>query len=167
MDSEVEEITGETCPVCMKKTLSLREEAVDVPYFGLTHVFSMNCSSCSYFVSDVEADEPTDAVKQRFTVESEKDLSARVIKSSSATLKIPRMVTIESGPESSGYISNVQGVLERFKAVLEDLRSDDDKSVAKKAKNQLKKVNKALAGHEKITIILEDPTGHSAIIESE
>lgn len=164
MNAEVETITGETCPVCMKKTLELREESIDIPYFGLTHLFSMRCSSCEYFVSDVEAEESNDPVKQRFSVETEDDLNARVIKSSHATVKIPRMVSIESGPESEGYITNVEGLLTRFKEVLEDLRSDDDKAVSKKAKNHLKKLNKVLAGHETLTIQLEDKTGNSAII---
>ena len=153
--------------MCMKPTLTLREEAVEVPYFGLTHIFSMKCSSCGYFVSDLEAEEQKDAVKQTFEVSSEKDLNARVVKSSQATVKIPRMVSMESGPESEGFITNVEGLLNRFKAVLEDLREDDDKAVAKKAKNHLKKLNKVLVGHETLTIKLEDSTGNSAIIPVE
>ena len=164
MESEVEILEGETCPVCMKPTLTLREEAVEVPYFGLTHVFSMKCGSCDYHVADLETEEQRGPVKQTFKVESDADLNARVVKSASATVKIPRMVTIQGGPESSGYISNVEGLLVRFRGVLEELRDDDDKAVAKKAKNHLKKLNKVIAGHDTLTITLEDPSGNSAII---
>lgn len=150
--------------MCMKQQLTLREEAVEVPYFGLTHVFSMKCGACNYHVADLETEKPRDPVKQTFKVESDADLRARVVKSASATVKIPRMVTIDGGPESSGYISNVEGLLVRFKDVLEELRSDDDKKVSKKARNHLKKLNKVLAGHDTLTIKLEDPTGNSAII---
>lgn len=164
MESAVDTIEGETCPVCFKPQLTLREEAVDVPYFGLTHVFSMRCSNCGYGMADVEADEDKGPVKQSFTVESEQDLNARVVKSAAAVVKIPRMVTIEGGPESDGFISNVEGLLVRFRDVLEELRADDDKAVAKKAKSHLKKLNKVLAGHDSLTIKLEDETGNSAII---
>ena len=164
MESTVETIEGETCPVCMKPALTLMEEEVEIPYFGLTHVFSMKCGSCGYGMADVEAEEDKGPVKQSFKVESDEDLNVRVVKSAAATVKIPRMVTIESGPDSDGYISNVEGLLKRFKQVLEDLREDDDKNVAKKARNHLKKLNKVLAGHDTLTIRLEDPTGNSAII---
>ena len=165
MTQDVDIIEGERCPICLKETLSLKEQSIEVPYFGLTHVFGMDCSSCGYHMSDVESEEQHKAVKQKFVVESEDDLNVRVIKSSSGSIKIPRMVTIEGGqPDSDGYITTIEGVLNRFKEVLEDLKSDDDKKVAKKAKNHLKKLNKVLWGQDSLTIQLEDKTGNSMII---
>jgi zinc finger protein len=165
MTGDIEILEGERCPICMKETLTLKEQAIDIPYFGLTHVFGMDCSSCGYHMSDVESDESHKAVKQKFTVESEDDLNVRIVKSSAGTIKIPRMVTIEGGKDDSdGYVTTIEGVLNRFKDVLEDLKSDDDKAVAKKAKNHLKRLNKVLWGQESITIQLEDKTGNSMII---
>ncbi|MFT4250119.1 MAG: ZPR1 zinc finger domain-containing protein [Candidatus Woesearchaeota archaeon] len=165
MSSDVEVLEGERCPICMKETLTLREQSMDIPYFGLTHIFSMDCSNCGYRVADVESDEQRKPVKQSFTIESEADLSVRVIKSSSATIKIPRMVSIEGGQtDSEGYITNIEGLLNRFKAVLEELKQDDDKAVAKKAKNHLKRLQKVLWGQESLTITLEDKTGNSMIV---
>ena len=165
MSSEVDVLEGERCPICMKETLTLREQSMDIPYFGLTHIFSMDCSNCDYRVADVESDEQRKPIKQSFTVESEEDLSVRVIKSSSATIKIPRMLTIEGGqPDSEGYITNIEGLLNRFKAVLEELKQDDDKAVAKKAKNHFKRLQKVLWGQESLTITLEDKTGNSMIV---
>ncbi len=162
--SEVEILENEMCPYCHNKTLTLTEQELDVPYFGITHVFSMDCSSCGYFMSDVEFDKKQGKVRVSFTVENEDDLKVRVIKSSAATVKIPRMVDIKPGATSNGYITNVEGLLNRFKKVLEELRQDPDKAVANKAKNQLKKLKKVLWGQDKLTIILEDPTGNSAIL---
>lgn len=161
----IETLEGETCPICMKPTLTLMEQEMDIPYFGVCHIFGMDCSSCGYHMADVEADEDHKPVKQKFVIHSEDDLNTRVIKSSSGTIKIPRMVTIEGGKEDSdGYITNIEGILMRVKAVLEDLKDDDDKKVVKKAKNHLKRIQRALWGQEELTIQLEDPTGNSMII---
>ena len=48
------------------------------------------------------------------------DLDARVIRSSSGTLRIPELgVDIEPGFASESYISNVEGVLDRVEGVVE------------------------------------------------
>ena len=41
---------------------------------------------------------------------------------------------------------------------------EDDPAAKTKAKNLIKKLNKALVGREPLKIIIEDPSGHSAII---
>ncbi|MDP7506286.1 MAG: ZPR1 zinc finger domain-containing protein, partial [Candidatus Woesearchaeota archaeon] len=98
-------------------------------------------------------------------VESEDDLKVRVVKSSEGKVKIPHVMTIEPGPSSNGYITNVEGVLNRVKAAIEIAKeAEDDPAAKKKAKKLLKKVNKVLWGQEKIKIIIEDKSGNSAII---
>ncbi len=166
MAEEIDIVEGERCPYCLKKTLTLMERVIDIPHFGLTHVFSMECQDpeCGYHMSDVESDENRKPMKETFEVSSEDDLRVRVVKSSAATVKIPRMVEITPGPDSNGYVTNVEGVLNRFKKVLEELTHDDDKAAAKKAKNQLKKLQRVLWGRESVKIILEDPSGNSAFI---
>ena len=91
--------------------------------------------------------------------------NVKIVKSGGAMIKIPHIITIESGPASNGYITNVEGLLERVKKVIQTAaESEDDVAVKKKAKNMLKKLGKVLVGREKLKIIIEDPTGHSAII---
>jgi len=82
-----------------------------------------------------------------------------------ATVKIGTIGTIEPGTASNGYITNIEGVLNRIKKQVEHLRdATDDSSEAKKAKNHLKKLTKVLWGQESIKIIVDDPSGNSAII---
>ena len=164
MSDEVDILEGQPCPFCSTKNLTLMEKVVDVPFFGITHVFSMDCQNCDYFMSDIEAEEDKKPVKTSFVVESEEDLKVRVIKSASATLKIPRIVEITPGSQSNGYITNIEGVLNRVKKVIEEKKQDDDKAIAKKAKNHLKKLQKVLWGQDTLTIQLVDKTGNSAII---
>ncbi len=159
------ELANQQCPACNQKTLTLRELEQEIPYFGKVYIFSMTCSNCHYHKSDIEADEKKEPCKYSLEIDGKSDLNIRIVKSAEATLKIPHVVTIESGPGSEGYITNVEGVLERVKKVIEMARDDEEDPVAKKkAKNLLKKLMKVVWGTEKIKIIIEDPTGNSAII---
>lgn len=156
---------GQQCPICKANTLTLIEEEIEIPYFNKMFIFSMSCSSCHYHKADVEALERQDPVKFTVEVESEDDLKIRVIKSAQATVKIPRIMTIESGPNSNGYITNVEGIINRVMNIIENVRdNEEDKDKRKKAKNLLKKLNKVLWGQETLKIIIEDPSGNSAII---
>ena len=89
----------------------------------------------------------------------------RIVKSSDATVKIPHIITIESGPASEGYVTNVEGLLQNIKKIIEsNMESEEDDDAKNKARNMIKKLNKVLVGREPLKIIIEDPNGHSAII---
>ncbi|MBW2983892.1 ZPR1 zinc finger domain-containing protein [Candidatus Woesearchaeota archaeon] len=160
-----ETVEKETCPMCRQKTLTLMEEETEVPYFGKVFVFSMSCSNCSFNKADVEAAERKEPCRYTFEISSEEDMKVRVVKSSEATIKIPHMATVTPGPASNGYVTNIEGVLTRIKEQIEKLRdAEEDDSAKKKAKNQLKKLMKVMWGQEKMKLIIEDPSGNSAII---
>lgn len=165
MTDDVLTMDGQTCPMCAKATLTLSQAEREVPYFGSLLIFSMDCSSCKFHQADVEASQQQEPAKWTMEISSEDDLSVRVVKSSEATVKIPHMMSIEPGPASNGYITNIEGILNRVKTTLEDARdSEEDPKKKKKAKNQLKKLQKVLVGHESLKITIEDPSGNSAII---
>jgi len=156
---------GQQCPICGKKTLTLVEAERDVPFFGKVYLFSMDCSECDFHKADLETDNSGKPVKTTYEVTCEDDMKVRVIKSSSATVKIPRITTIEPGAASNGYITNLEGIFNRVKKQIENVRdSSDDKAEQKKAKNLLKKIRKIMWGEESIKVTIEDPNGNSAII---
>ena len=159
-------ISGENCPFCHEKTLSLMESEIDVPFFGKTFVFSMDCSNCKYHKADVEsAQEDSEPVKYSLEISSEEDMKIRIIKSSNATIKIPHIGNIEPGEAANGYITNVEGILQRMKKQIEMLRDDsEEEEDRKKAKNMLKKLMHVMWSQEKLKMTLEDPTGNSAIV---
>ncbi|MBW3004095.1 ZPR1 zinc finger domain-containing protein [Candidatus Woesearchaeota archaeon] len=164
-EEEINELKGQPCPMCGKKKLTLTEQEKDVPYFGKVYLFSMRCEECKYYKADIEVAEKHAASKFTLDVSSEDDLKIRVVKSSTATVKIPHITTIEPGPSSNGYVTNVEGILNRVKATIETMRdTDDDPVVKKKAKNLLKKINKVLWAQDSVKIIITDPEGNSAII---
>lgn len=158
-------LKNQQCPMCGQKKMSLSEAEAEVPYFGKLFIFGMHCDACNYHKSDVEAAEQKEACKWSLEVSSKSDLNCRVVRSSEGTIKIPYIGSIEPGSASEGFVSNVEGVLNRFKhqiEVLRDTAEDDEERT--KAKNMLKKIQKVFWGEEKINLIIEDPTGNSAII---
>ena len=156
---------GQPCPICHKKTLTLTEAESEVPYFGKMFLFSMSCSSCKYHKADVEAAENHEPAKWTVEISGPEDMKIRVVKSSTASIKIHFVTTIEAGPGSNGYVTNIEGILSRIKKILEDLRDNaEDKTERKKAKNILKKLYKVENGEEKLKVIIEDPEGNSAIV---
>ena len=165
----MEKLEKQDCPFCKNKTLTLIEDVKDIPYFGKCYLFSMNCSTCNYNKFDVEAEERKEPTRYTFEVKNKKDLDVRIVKSSEATIKIPNLkLSVTPGPASEGYISNIEGVLERFKKVIESERdSADDDETIKKAKNLLKKLWKVMLGEISVKIIIEDPSGNSAIISKD
>jgi zinc finger protein len=163
----IEVVEGEECPFCHKKTLTLRQAEREVPFFGNLLIYSMDCenSECNYHKADVESEEQKPSVKLTLEITSEEDMTIRVIKSSNATIKIPHIGSVEPGEASNGYITNVEGILNRMKKQIELLRDTaEEEEDKKKAKNMLKKLMRVMMGQEKLTMTLIDPSGNSAII---
>ena len=160
-------LKGELCPFCNNKTLTLMEAERDVPYFGKVFIFSMSCEhpDCAYHKADIEVSENHGPVKYTLDVDCEADMKIRIVKSSSATIKIAHVGSIEPGEAANGYVTNVEGILNRMKKQVEIVRdAAEDKSEQKKAKNIIKKLTKVICGQEKVKITLEDPKGNSAIV---
>lgn len=165
MEEAPEVVEGEMCAFCNQKTLTLMEQKKEIPYFGEVFVFSMSCSNCKYHKADVESATEKEPARYTLEVSNEEDLKIRIVKASSGTVKIPHVTTIEPGEAANGYVTNVEGILRRVKSAIETARdtAEEDGDV-NKAKSLLKKINRVLFGDEKIKIIIEDPTGNSAII---
>ena len=155
----------QSCPLCHEKTLILTERETEVPYFGKVYIFSMTCNNCKYHKADVESIEQKEPVKYEFEISSEEDMKVRVVKSSEATVKLPHLATISPGPAAQGYVTNIEGILNRVKYQIEASKEmEEDEETKKKAKNLLKKLTRITWGQEKQKIIIEDPSGNSAII---
>jgi zinc finger protein len=161
----MEKIEKQPCPMCRQNTLTLTEDQKEVPYFGKVFLYSMTCSNCKYHKADVETAEKHEPVKYTFEISSEEDMKVRVVKSGEATVKIPHVTTIEPGPAANGYVTNIEGILKRVQHTIEMAKeSEEDPEAKKKAKNLLKKLTRVMWGQEKLKLIIEDPSGNSAII---
>ena len=164
---EEEKEEGEICPFCHQKTLQLLEQEIEIPFFGKGNIFSMICKNpkCNYRKFDVEVFERGEPVKWELKLSDEKDLNIRVVKSSEATVKIKGIMDIKPGIASNGYITNVEGILQRVKTMLmkqkDVVESDEEKKILQQ---HIKKINKAMWDGKGLTITINDPSGQSAII---
>ncbi len=165
---KMETLEGETCPICMKKELTLMQGEDDIPYFGKVFIFGMRCGACGYSKSDVEAAERRKPVKETIEIKEEKDLSINVVRSSEGTLKVQNVGTMEPGDSAEGFVSNVESVLQRFVKIAEQLRdSAEEEEDKEKARKMIKKLHRVIAGMDPIKISLEDPSGNSGFVKEE
>ncbi len=154
------------CPICGKKPIKILTHAHTIPYFRKVIEVTIICEHCGFRHSDILIAGERDPMRYELEISSERDMLIRVVRSSSGTIRIPELgVTIEPGPKSYGFVSNVEGVLNRVLDVLEMLeRSETDEKKLERIRELKKKINLIKEGKEKATLIIDDPTGKSAII---
>ncbi len=97
-------------------------------------------------------------------VRTQEDLNARVVRSSTGRIRIPELgIDIKPGIASEAFVSNIEGVLERVKDVLEmTMRWGENEKT--RAKQLLSIIERIKQGEVEVTVIIEDPLGNSAII---
>lgn len=148
------------CPVCGSRTMESTVAVLDLPMLGEAVETTLVCPECGFRTSDVMITEQNEAVRYTLRVEKPEDISARVVRSTSGTIRIPELgILIEPGPASESFISNIEGVLMRVRNIVEGLR--DEK---KEANKKIDEIDRAREGLIKFTFILEDPYGNSAIL---
>ncbi len=125
----------------------------------------IQCSSCKYKHVDIFTLEEKGHVRFTLKVAGEGDMSVRVVRSSHASIEIPELgVKITPGAQADGYISNVEGVLSRLEDVVLTAESWNKGKKAEKSRELLERIKRIKQGKESIHLILDDPTGNSAII---
>ncbi len=157
------------CPVCgCKNSMLVITKTENIPYFGEIMESTARCHDCGYKHSDIVCLEQKEPVKYILTV-NKSNLNARVIKSQSATINIPELgLKVEPGPRSQGYVSNIEGVLNRFHdAVITAMNVIEDQESKENAFTILKEIEKVKTGENTVTVIIEDPFGHSMIIHDD
>lgn len=157
------------CPVCScKNSMIVITKTENIPYFGRIMESTARCHECGYRHSDVICIDQKEPVKYILNV-NKSNLNARVIKSQSATVSIPELgLKVEPGSGSQGYVSNIEGVLNRFHdAVKRALNLVEDEQSRENAFNILKEIEKIKNGENTATVLIEDPFGHSMIIHED
>lgn len=153
------------CPVCHTKgSLKLETKTEKIPYFGEIMESMVKCEECGFKHSDIICLETKEPVKYTLKIDKNK-MNIRVVKSQSATITIPELgLKVEPGPQSQGYVSNVEGILERFKkAVKTALSWAEDETTKSNAIKILKDLEDIKSEDNVATLIIEDPFGHSLI----
>ncbi|MBW6518682.1 MAG: ZPR1 zinc finger domain-containing protein [ANME-2 cluster archaeon] len=166
MNEDIEPIlTRTTCPLCQGEII-LTWYIDTIPFFGEIVINSAHCN-CGFKYADTMVLNQREPVKYTLRVESLADLDARVVRSSSGTIRIPELgIDIEPGSASESFISNVEGVLCRVEEVLGMVSrwKDEPLQTTDRAHEVLHALDEVKRGERDITLIIEDPLGNSAII---
>ena len=166
----IQEIKLGDCPLCGgKNTLKALQYIHDIPYFGRVMESTIICEKCGYRSADVMILEEKEPKLYTVRVEDEKDLFTRVVRSKSGTIELEELgIKVEPGPASQGFVSNVEGVLERVRETLLMARNfkeqENDSEAVKKIDELLKYIEDVRKGKKPLTVKIMDPFGNSALI---
>ena len=169
------------CPVCASTgNVKMIAHIDEIPYFGEHTQVTIMCHDCGWRQTDFIPAEGKKAGGWTMIIEDEEQLRARVVRSSSCTVCIPELdLEVNPGTSSTGYVSNVEGVLNRFQEIINmverDLsnqfltaegqeREDVMEQLATLQHMTLTLSNLGGADADSITLELLDPHGHSMIL---
>lgn len=168
----MESTIDQSCPICDSSDgLKLFVHISEIPYFGEHTQMTMMCDSCGWKNTDfipAEGKKPGSWTMKINTIEH---MKVRVVRSSSCTVRIEEIgLEVEPGGNSSGYITNIEGVLNRFRDIVEMIlrqaKRDNEENV-EKCLLLLEKISEIKKGNKEIEIVLLDPMGHSQILHDD
>ena len=154
------------CPCCNTE-IEYLYKTENIPYFSDILIISAICPECGYKFVDTQLLKHGEPARYRLAINSVDDLSVRVVRSMSASIEIPELgVRIDPGPLCQGFISNLEGVLDRIEQVVKGAFRWGNDVERENAAALLADIGRVKAGTFPVTLILEDPGGNSGI-ESE
>ena len=169
MESTVEQ----PCPICFSEEgLTMIAHTSEIPYFGEHTQLTILCPSCGWKHTDFIPAEGKKPGAWSLEIEGSEMLSVRIIRSSSCTIRIEKLgLEVDPGGATTGYVSNVEGVLNRFEGAIQLMYrqsiSLQEQDIIDKCESLLEKINLVKSGEMAVEIILLDPMGHSQILHGD
>jgi zinc finger protein len=159
----VQSVLQGRCPYCDREIQYLYQTE-NIPYFSDILIVSGRCE-CGYRHADTLILTGGEPARWEIRVEGPEDLMARVVRSASGTMRIPELgVAIDPGPACEGFVSNVEGVLDRISEVLSGVLTWAEGEERENALALRERIGLAREGSLSFTFSIEDPTGNSAIV---
>ena len=169
------------CPICASSgNVNMIAHVDEIPYFGEHTQVTILCHDCGWRQTDFIPAEGKKAGGWSLVIDDEEKLRARVVRSSSCTVCIPELdLQVNPGSSATGYVSNVEGVLNRFQEIIDMVERDLSQQflLAEGEQHQalmdqmasLQTMTLTLANlggpdAEAVTLVLLDPHGHSMIL---
>ena len=147
--------------------LTLLTTTINVPYFGEALETTLQCNLCGFRHADFMILGQKEPVRLSLRCEGVEDLSVRVIRANSGTIRIPELgFTAEPTPLSESFVSNVEGVLDRARNILLTALNWHGEDAEKRAllETYLERHDAFTRGLAPFTLIIDDPFGNCAIV---
>lgn len=162
------------CPVCSQLgEVGMITHIDEIPYFGEHVQVTLLCDGCGWRQSDFIPAEGKKPGAHAILVQKEEHLRARVVRSSSCTIRIPELdLEVNPGSSASGYVTNIEGVFNRFIEVVEMVYRqviEEDTNAAAEVAEMLVVLNaiKNSSFERPMTLEFLDPHGHSQIFHED
>lgn len=157
------------CPGCGRAGLAYTAADLDIPHFPGSLQLLFSCDGCGFRHTDFLIGTTRDPTRTTYEVTKAADMSVRVVRSTSGTVRIPELgVLIEPGPASDAYVSNIEGVLVRVESVLLQLERDAETEEERATvRDRLHEIREAREGRFPFTFVLDDPYGNSLVVHED
>ena len=169
----MESRVGLPCPQCHSTDgMLMLSMSTEIPYFGEHTQISLVCDSCGWRHTDFIPAEGRKPGAWSLVLDSKDKMSCRVVRSSSCTIRLVELdLEVTPGSASSGFISNIEGVIKRFEdaigTLLRHSQAEEDVESTDSAIVLINRLAKVKLGEQTIEMVLFDPKGRSQIIHDE
>lgn len=164
------------CPVCNEEgEVNMMTHIDEIPYFGEHTQVTIMCNSCGWRQSDFIPAEGKKPGGCSLIINKPEHIRSRVVRSSSCTVRIKELdLEVKPGSSSTGYVSNVEGVIDRFmdvivmvtrQAYVEDSNISDIKTLEEMHTTLLELKEDPIP--TPVTLEFLDPNGHSQILHED
>ncbi len=158
------------CVICgYDAGLTMLAHTEEIAYFGEHTQVTIGCPACGWRQTDFIPAEAREGSCQSYTIDSAEDLQIRVIRGSACTIRLVELdLEVRPGSHSTGYVSNIEGVLNRFQDVIEmvgrQAAIEGEREAISKIEELMKVMQEIREGGRSVTLEFLDPCGHSMII---
>ena len=136
----------------------------NIPYFSEILLISGVCS-CGFRIVDTMVLNEREPSMWELRVETPADLNARVVRSTAGEIDLPDFgINVRPGPACDGFVSNVEGVLDRAEDAVRRVLPSCEGDEVHAAAAVLEKIALARDSKMPFTIRITDPSGNSGIV---
>lgn len=159
-----------SCIICgFSEGLTMLAHTEEIAYFGEHTQVTLTCPGCGWRQTDFIPAEAREGNCQSYRIDSIEDLQVRVIRGSACTVRLVELdLEVRPGSHSTGYVSNIEGVLNRFQEVIDMVGRQATSEENTVAVSELASITEAMLeirdGRRGATLEFLDPHGHSMIL---
>lgn len=161
--------SNEKCPFCNENQLSQMLFIYAEPKTGdEIMIFTTSCANCNYKQSEAMPVKPSKYAKSKhyeLTISSPDDLESKIFRAPSASIEIPQLeMALEPGISAEFFVTNVEGVLLKFKDACNFiLRDEDDADKRELLEKKISKLVEFIEGKGTFTLVIDDSDGYSYV----
>uniref|UniRef100_A0A3B1KC61 Zinc finger protein ZPR1 n=1 Tax=Astyanax mexicanus TaxID=7994 RepID=A0A3B1KC61_ASTMX len=139
-----------------------------IPFFREIIISSFTCPHCHWTNTEIQSAGriQEQGVSYNLKIKCKEDMNREVVKTDSATTRIPELDFEIPAFTQKGSLSTIEGLLDRAVAGLEQeqpIRRATDPEVANKIDQFIQRLKKLKVMEEEFTLIIDDPSGNSFI----